>query len=83
MFCLKELRDYFSQCVEGLLDTAAEAESKEKHGVWDPMPEWTITSPLCPPQCRLQHIYYGQPYARVDLCQSRLYPLVRDFEFGL
>ncbi len=23
-----------------------EAESKEKHGVWDPMPELTITSPL-------------------------------------
>jgi hypothetical protein len=23
----------------------AEAESKEKHGMWDPMPELTITSP--------------------------------------
>jgi hypothetical protein len=22
-----------------------EAESKEKHGVWDPMPEFTLTSP--------------------------------------
>ncbi len=39
---------------------------------------------LCPLQSRLQHIYNGQPYARVDLnpmsestlteCQSRLYP---------
>jgi hypothetical protein len=37
---------------------------------------------------RLQHMYYEQPYARVDLnplpesnltlCQSRLYALVRD-----
>ncbi len=25
--------------------TVAEAESKEKHGVWDPMPDLTITSP--------------------------------------
>jgi hypothetical protein len=24
---------------------SAEAESKEKHGVWDPMPESTVTSP--------------------------------------
>ncbi len=40
-----------------------EAESKEKQGVWDHMPELT---PLCPLQSRLQHIYHGQPYARVD-----------------
>jgi hypothetical protein len=42
---------------------------------------------------RLQHIYHGQPYARVDLnptpeltltlCQSHLYPPVRDVGFGL
>jgi hypothetical protein len=48
---------------------------------------------LCPLQSRLQHIYHGQLYARVDLnpmpestlilCQSRLYPQVRDFGFGL
>jgi hypothetical protein len=32
------------------------------------MPELTITSPYVHPlQSRLQHIYYGQPYARVDL----------------
>jgi hypothetical protein len=53
-----------------------EAESKEKHGVRDPMPELTITS-----------LYF---YSRVDtftiwapLCQSRLYPPDRDFRFGL
>jgi hypothetical protein len=43
---------------------------------------------LCPLQSRLQQIYYGlgQPYARVDLnpiCQSQLYPPVRDFGFSL
>jgi hypothetical protein len=42
---------------------------------------------LCPLQSRIQHIYHGigQPYARVDLYlyQSRLYPPVRDFGFGL
>jgi hypothetical protein len=42
-----------------------EAESKEKHGVWDPLPELTITSPYAL-QSRLQHIYQGQLYARVD-----------------
>jgi hypothetical protein len=55
----------------------SEAESKEKHDVWDPMLELTITSPyvdcgynltLCRLHSRLQHImYHGQPYARVDL----------------
>jgi hypothetical protein len=40
-----------------------EAESKEKHGAWDPMLELTYNLTLCP----LQHIYHGQPYARVDL----------------
>jgi hypothetical protein len=34
-----------------------------------PMPELTITTPYVPSrlQSRLQHIYHGQPYARVDL----------------
>ncbi len=44
---------------------STEAESIEKHGVWDPMPELTVT--LCPLQSGLQHIYHGQLYARVDL----------------
>ncbi len=43
--------------------------------------------PLCPLQSRLQHIYHGQPYARVDLNpmpeQSRLFPPVRGFGFAL
>jgi hypothetical protein len=48
---------------------------------------------LCPLKSRLQHIYHGHIYARVDLnpmpestltlYQSRLYPQVRDFGFGL
>jgi hypothetical protein len=39
---------------------------------------------LCPFQSRLQHIYHGQPYARVDLNpmpESTLSP-VTDFGFG-
>jgi hypothetical protein len=45
----------------------AKAESKEKHGVLEPIPELTIYNlTLCPLQSRLQHIYHGQPYARVD-----------------
>ncbi len=51
-----------------LLNPFAEAESKEKHCVWDPMPEFGVdyNLTLCPFQSRLQHIYHGQPYARVD-----------------
>ncbi len=59
-----------------------DAESKEKHGVWDPMPKLTITSPKLHPRVDSQHIYDGQDYAGVDLnpiCQSRLY----HFGFGL
>ncbi len=58
--------------------------------VYVPMPELNITPPppptVCPLPSQLQHIYLGQPYARVYLhpiCQSRLYPPVRDFGFGL
>jgi hypothetical protein len=41
---------------------------------------------LCPLQSRLQHIYHGQSLtlkSTMTLCQSRLYPPVRDFGFGL
>ncbi len=50
-------------------------ESKEKYGVCGtPGVDYNLT--LCPLHSRLQHIYYGQPYAGVDLtlCQRRLYP---------
>ncbi len=45
-----------------------EAESKGKHGVWDPYAGVDYNLTLCPLQSRLQHIYQGlgQPYARVD-----------------
>ncbi len=40
---------------------------------------------LCPPQSRLQHIYDGEPYAKLDVNpvpESTLSPF-RDFGFGL
>jgi hypothetical protein len=56
--------------------SCTQAKSKEKHGIRDPMPELTITSPACPLQSRLQHIYHGQPYASVDFIpQSRTFDL--------
>jgi hypothetical protein len=64
----------------------AEAESKEKHGVWDPMPGVTITSLYVHSRVDSNTFTKGNPYARVDLnliCQSRLYSPVRDFGFGL
>ncbi len=42
------------------------SESKEKHGVRDPRPELTLTSPCGPLQSQLQHIYHGKSYARVN-----------------
>jgi hypothetical protein len=53
-----------------------EAESKEKHSEWDPMPELTITSPYAL-QSRLQCMYHGQFYAKVDrnpVPESTLFP---------
>jgi hypothetical protein len=47
-----------------------EAESKEKHGVWDPMPELTITSSYVHSgvvSSTFTMHGHGQPYARVDL----------------
>jgi hypothetical protein len=55
----------------GLLNANAEAEFKEKHGVWDPRPELTITSPYVPSRavsnkCTMG-MGIGQPNARVNL----------------
>jgi hypothetical protein len=45
-----------------------EAESKEKHGVWDPMPELLEPHLMCTPESAPTHLPWprGQPYARVD-----------------
>jgi hypothetical protein len=67
------------------LNTVSVADSEEKHRVWDDIPELTITSPFV--QSRHQHIYHGRgdplPKSTITLCQSRLYPPVRDFGFCL
>jgi len=57
------------------------------------MLELTISPPYVNSRVDSKHIYLGPPYASVDLnpmpestlnlCQSRLYPPVRDFGFGL
>ncbi len=64
-----------------------EAESKEKHGVWDLMPELTTTSPYVPSRVHYNTFTMGNPMPESTLtqgqAQSRLYPPVRDFEFGL
>jgi hypothetical protein len=65
---------------------SVEAESKEKHGVWDPkvpMLELTLSYNLT--LCTPTHCH-EQPNARVDLNpmpESTLSPPVRDFGFGL
>ncbi len=58
-----------------------EAEFKEKHGVWDPIPELTITFPYVDSStCTMGN---PMPESTLTLCQSRLYLPVRDFGFRL
>jgi hypothetical protein len=63
----------------------SDAESKEKHGVWDPMPELTITSPYVHSRVDSNKFTMGNPMPELTLTlsQSRLYPPVRDFGFDL
>ena len=65
--------------------TKPEAESKEKPGLWDPMPELTLTSPYVDFRVDYNTCNMGNPMAEstLTLCQSRLYPSVRDLGFGL
>ncbi len=51
-----------------------EVETKEKHGIWDPLPEVDYILTLSLLQSRLHHIKDGQPESTLTLCQSRLYP---------
>jgi hypothetical protein len=61
-----------------------EAESKEKHGVWDPIPELTLTSSYVHSRVDSNTFTVGNPMpeSTLTLCHSRLYPPVRDFGFG-
>jgi hypothetical protein len=61
-----------------------EAESKEKHGVWDPMPELTITSPYVNSRDDSSTIFMGcpMPESTLTLCQSLFYSLVSDFDLA-
>ncbi len=65
-----------AQIVLYMWQHSAEAESKEKRGVWDSMPELTITSPYVDSK----QMYHGQPYARVDfiLLQSGTWDLASE-----
>jgi len=58
---------------------------KEKHGVWNPMPELTITSPHIDFKVDFITFTMGDPMpeSTLNLCQRRLYPPVRDYEFSL
>ncbi len=62
-----------------------EAKSKEKHGVWDPVPEFTIISSYVHSRADFNTYTMGNPMpeSTLTLCQSRLSPPVRDFGFGL
>jgi hypothetical protein len=59
----------------------AEAESKEKHGVWGLLTYLTITYLMSTPESTTM----GNPMPELALilCQSRLYPPVKDLGFAL
>ncbi len=65
--------------------TKAEAESKEKHGAWGPIPELTTTSPFSTQESTPTHLpWVGHSMPESTLThmpQSTLYP-VRDLGFG-
>ncbi len=63
----------------------AEAESREKQGVWDPMPKLTINSPCVHSRVDSNTFTMGNPMpeSTLTVCQSRLSPPVRDFGFRL
>ncbi len=63
----------------------AEAESKEKHDVSDPLPELTITSPCVHSRVHSNTFTMGNhvPESIFTLCQGRFYPPVRHLGFGL
>ncbi len=48
------------------LTTSREAASKENPGVWDLLPELTITSPYVHSKVESNTFTIGKPYARVD-----------------
>jgi hypothetical protein len=58
----------------GLLNAKTEAESIEKHGVWDPMPEMTITPPYDHSRADFNTFTMGMGighWALAALCQSQ------------
>jgi hypothetical protein len=62
-----------------------EVESKEKHDAWEAMQELTVTSPYVHSRVDSNTFTMGNPMpeSTLTLFQSRLYPPVRDFGFGL
>jgi hypothetical protein len=58
----------------------SEAESKEKHGVWDPVPELTVTSPYI--QVRVNVIVDLNPMPESTLSpQPGTLDLASDFDY--
>ncbi len=72
-----------SPIIEADLDS--EAEFKEKLGVWDSLPELTITSTYVDSRIDSNTCTTGNPMSEptLTLCHRRLYPPVRDLGFAL
>ncbi len=79
------MHDFYGNGILYVKLVNTEAESKEKHGVWDHMLELTKTSPSVHSRDDSNAFNTGNPMpeSTLTLCQSRLYPPVRDLEFSL
>ncbi len=65
---LRGSRSYLNDIFEKKRQSGySEAESKEKTWCIGPCAVYDYNLTLCRRQSRLQHIYHGQPFARVDL----------------
>jgi hypothetical protein len=78
------LRAFYAR-LEGCRELCkSEADSKEKHGVWDPMSEWTLTSPNVHSRVDSNTFTTNNPMpeSTFNLCQSRLYHQLGTLDFA-
>ncbi len=62
-----------------------EAESKEKHGLCDPMPELTITSLMSTPESTPTHLLWGNPMPESTLSPRQglcIWPFEAESKYG-
>jgi hypothetical protein len=82
-----KLRNLEKRLNNWLISSSRGRIQRKTWSVWDPMPELTITSPYVHSRVDSNTFTMGLgnpvPESTLTVCQSRLYPLAKDFGFGL